>query len=166
MSDAFGLRLVNGEIPGCPGRKGCVVSHVFRGSVIEASGELREGDEVLQINRIPMAEKSDEEIQLTIGKTQVDVVNLQIMGNSFSEGIREEMELVARSSVPPRNGDHFGPAMSGGPNAGYSNHLSGDPGTTGSAWMPGLDDVWPSPRSGQVPAKKALEDDQFLLSKG
>ncbi len=87
-------------------------------------------------------------------------------GNPFSEGIREEMELVARSSVPPRNGDHFGQVMPGGHNAGFSNHLPGDLAGTGSAWMPGLDDVWPSPRTGQVPAKKALEDDQFLLSKG
>ena len=78
-SDAFGLRLVHGEIPGSKGRYGCVISHIFAGNLTQASGDLFEGDEVVEINRIPMASKSDEQIQLIVGT------------------IREEMELTTRS---------------------------------------------------------------------
>ena len=59
--DAFGLRIVHGEIPGSFGRYGCVISHIFAGSFIVAS-DIHEGDEVIEINGIPMSEKSDEEI--------------------------------------------------------------------------------------------------------
>ena len=79
FSDAFGLRLVHGEIPGSLGRYGCVISHIFAGSYIEAVEDIYEGDEVVEINGIPMAEKSDDEIQLIVGT------------------IREDMELCTRS---------------------------------------------------------------------
>ena len=65
--DAFGLRLVHGEVPGSLGRKGCVISHIFAGSLTASAGDLREGDEVVKINSINMAKKSDEEIQLILG---------------------------------------------------------------------------------------------------
>ena len=68
--DAFGLRLVHGEIPGSMGRYGCVISHIFAGILTETSNEIHEGDEVVEINRIPMTSKSDEQIQL-IGTVHV-----------------------------------------------------------------------------------------------
>ena len=49
--DAFGLRLVHGEIPGSMGRYGCVISHIFAGILTETSNEIHEGDEVVEINR-------------------------------------------------------------------------------------------------------------------
>ena len=79
LPDAFGLRLVHGEIPGSFGRYGCVISHIFAGSFIEDFEDIFEGDEVVEINGIPMVGKSDEEIQLIVGT------------------IREDMELCTRS---------------------------------------------------------------------
>ena len=73
------MRLVHGEIPGSQGRYGCVISHILAGSFIEQVEDIHEGDEVVEINGIPMAEKSDEEIQLIVGT------------------IREDMDLCTRS---------------------------------------------------------------------
>ena len=80
--------MVNGEIPGSLGRYGCVISHIFKGSLSgESSDDIHEGDEVVEINGIPMASKSDKQIQLIVGT------------------IREEMELTTRS-YSTRN--HYG----------------------------------------------------------
>ena len=86
--DTYGLQLVHGEIPGSLGRYGCVISHIFKGSLSGGSSDdIHEGDEVVEINGIPMASKSDKQIQLIVGT------------------IREEMELTTRS-YSTRN--HYG----------------------------------------------------------
>ena len=136
--DAFGLRIVHGEIPGSLGRYGCVISHIFAGSFIEAS-DIHEGDEVIEINGIPMAEKSDEEIQLIV------------------ETIREEMDLTTRS-YSTRN--HLAPTI--------DNQLLDKPTKVGfgpvNQWCFN-EESWPGPRTGDVSAKKAFEDDKLLLAK-
>ena len=86
--DTYGLRLVHGEIPGSLGCYGCVISHIFKGSLSGGSSDdIYEGDEVVEINGIPMASKSDKQIQLIVGT------------------IREDMELTTRS-YSTRN--HYG----------------------------------------------------------
>ena len=143
--DAFGLRIVHGEIPGSFGRYGCVISHIFAGSFIVAS-DIHEGDEVIEINGIPMSEKSDEEIQLIV------------------ETIREEMDLTTRSystrnHVPTMEENQYFHAV---------NSAAEKPTKVGfgpvNQWCFN-EESWPGPRTGDVSAKKAFEDDKLLLSK-
>ncbi len=65
-------------IPGSGGQVGCVVSRVLPGSQAEEHGQIQDGDEVLEVNGIPMANKTNFEIQ-------------QIL---FS--IRDEADMVCR----------------------------------------------------------------------
>ena len=97
FSDAFGLRLVHGEIPGSLGRYGCVISHIFAGSFIEAVEDIYEGDEVIEINGIPMAEKSDDEIQLIVGTIRED---MELCTRSYSTRNHEMIEMS-------NHGSHF-----------------------------------------------------------
>ncbi len=152
--DAFGLRLVHGEIPGSLGKYGCVISHIFGGSFIEAIGDIHEGDEVVQINGIPMVEKSDEEIQLIVGAIREDTMELctrsystrnhaQVEMNGAVAGMLRARELGGGYFHKGANAVEFGPV----------NEWCFD------------EESWPGPRTGEVSAKKAFEDDRALINK-
>lgn len=133
---------MHGEIPGSYGRYGCVISHIFAGSFIEAIGNIHEGDEVVQINGIPMAEKSDQEIQLIVGTIRED---MELCTRSYStRNHAAELNGIEENAVTVRNNVvEFGPV----------NEWCFD------------EESWPGPRTGEVSAKKAFEDDQALLKK-
>jgi hypothetical protein len=141
--DAYGLRIVHGEIPGSLGQYGCVISHIFAVSRIEASAHLNEGDEVVEINGIPMAEKSDEQIQLIIGTIRED---MELTTRSFSTINHDQVEDLAMVTKPRgyHHGVEFGPV---------------------NKWCFD-EESWPGPRTGEVLAQKAFEDDRNLLFKG
>ena len=91
---------------------------------------------MVEINGIPMCEKSDEEIQLIV------------------ETIREEMDLTTRS-YSTRN--HF-PAIESfneKPRVGFG---------PVNEWCFN-EESWPGPRTGEVSAKKAFDDDKLLMAK-
>ena len=136
--DAFGLRIVHGEIPGSLGRYGCVISHIFAGSFIVAS-DIHEGDEVIEINGIPMSEKSDEEIQLIVGS------------------IREEMDLTTRS-YSTRN--HVPTIIEENQYFHAVNSAGEKPTKVGfgpvNQWCFN-EESWPGPRTGDVSAKRHLK---------
>lgn len=79
----------------------------------------------MQINGIPMLEKSDEEIQLIVGT------------------IREEMELTTRS-FSTKNHAQVENMVNGIPESGFE---------SGNQWCLN-EESWPGPRTGQVSAKK------------
>lgn len=158
--DAFGLRLVHGEIPGSSGRYGCVISHIFAGSFIEAIGDIHEGDEVVQINGIPMAEKSDNEIQLIVGAIRED--RMELSTRSYST--RNHLGIEMNNHVNYRSGMNFnagGAASAFASASGKGNVVEFGP---VNEWCFD-EESWPGPRTGEVSSRKAFEDDRALMDR-
>ena len=99
---------------------------------------------MVEINGIPMSEKSDEEIQLIAGTIRED---MELTTRSYST----RNHMVEMAEMQNRSGSACG---SGGKNVvefGPVNQWCFD------------EESWPGPRTGEVSAKKAYKDDLALI---
>ncbi|GFR30813.1 protein piccolo [Trichonephila clavata] len=71
------MKVVGGkEIPGSNGMIGAYVARIYPGGVVETLGEVREGDQVLEWNGVPLTGKTYEEVQRIIASSgdEVEIV--------------------------------------------------------------------------------------------
>ncbi|KAF8774659.1 Protein piccolo-like protein [Argiope bruennichi] len=75
--NGLGMKVVGGkEIPGSNGMIGAYVARIYPGGVVETLGEVREGDQVLEWNGVPLTGKTYEEVQRIIASSgdEVEIV--------------------------------------------------------------------------------------------
>ncbi|XP_042897230.1 uncharacterized protein [Parasteatoda tepidariorum] len=75
--NGLGMKVVGGkEIPGSNGMIGAYVARIYPGGVVETLGEVREGDQVLEWNCVPLTGKTYEEVQRIIASSgdEVEIV--------------------------------------------------------------------------------------------
>ena len=79
---AFGMRIIGGKsIPNTNGMIGAFVAKILPGGVVDTLGEVREGNQVLEWNGVPLTGKTHDEVQA-------------IIKSSLNS---EEVELVVRA---------------------------------------------------------------------
>ncbi|XP_055936609.1 homeobox protein prospero-like [Argiope bruennichi] len=110
--NGLGMKVVGGkEVPGSNGMIGAYVAKIFPGGVVETLGEVKEGDQVLEWNGIPLTGRTYEEVQRIIASS-TDEVEIVIRCDL---NMLETMNRQRRSS--PGMGTSGGPRGGGlGPN--------------------------------------------------
>ncbi|GFT11690.1 protein piccolo [Trichonephila clavipes] len=110
--NGLGMKVVGGkEVPGSNGMIGAYVAKIFPGGVVETLGEVKEGDQVLEWNGIPLTGRTYEEVQRIIASS-ADEVEIVIRCDL---NMLETMNRQRRSS--PGMGTSGGPRGGGlGPN--------------------------------------------------
>ncbi|GFT00084.1 protein piccolo [Nephila pilipes] len=123
--NGLGMKVVGGkEVPGSNGMIGAYVAKIFPGGVVETLGEVKEGDQVLEWNGIPLTGRTYEEVQRIIASS-ADEVEIVIRCDL---NMLETMNRQRRSSPGmgtsggPRGGGlgPTDPPGSGGPGRGNS----------------------------------------------
>ncbi|XP_054717232.1 uncharacterized protein LOC129226627 [Uloborus diversus] len=72
--NGLGMKVVGGkEIPGSNGMIGAYVARIYPGGVVETLGEVREGDQVLEWNGVPLTGKTYEDVQRIIASSSDEV---------------------------------------------------------------------------------------------
>ncbi|KAJ9595016.1 hypothetical protein L9F63_013682, partial [Diploptera punctata] len=72
--NGLGMRVIGGkEIPGTGGQLGAFVTRIYPGGVVETLGEIKEGDQVLEWNGVPLTGKTFEEVQKLVSQTEGEV---------------------------------------------------------------------------------------------
>ncbi|GIY44832.1 protein piccolo [Caerostris darwini] len=72
--NGLGMKVVGGkEVPGSNGMIGAYVAKIFPGGVVETLGEVKEGDQVLEWNGIPLTGRTYEEVQRIIASSADEV---------------------------------------------------------------------------------------------
>ncbi|MEQ2215268.1 hypothetical protein XENOCAPTIV_029918, partial [Xenoophorus captivus] len=71
--NGLGVRVVGGkEIPGSRGEIGTYIAKVIPGGMVEQTGKIVEGMQVLEWNGVPLTGKTYEEVQCIMGKPCVE----------------------------------------------------------------------------------------------
>ena len=92
--NAFGMRIIGGKsIPNTNGMIGAFVSKILAGGVVDTLGEVREGNQVMEWNGVPLTGKTHDEVQNIIRNTlnheEVEVIiradNIQDVGMTPEE---------------------------------------------------------------------------------
>ncbi|GFG38950.1 hypothetical protein Cfor_12555 [Coptotermes formosanus] len=72
--NGLGMRVIGGkEIPGTGGQLGAYVTRIYKGGVVESLGEIKEGDQVLEWNGVPLTGKTFAEVQMLVSQTEGEV---------------------------------------------------------------------------------------------
>ncbi|XP_054718182.1 uncharacterized protein LOC129227616 [Uloborus diversus] len=119
--NGLGMKVVGGkEVPGSNGMIGAYVAKIFPGGVVETLGEVKEGDQVLEWNGVPLTGRTYEEVQRIIASSadEVEIV------------IRCDLNMLETMNRQRRSSPGMG--TSGGPRGGLE-----PPDTPGSGSGPG-----------------------------
>ncbi|XP_049844119.1 protein piccolo-like [Schistocerca gregaria] len=72
--NGLGMRIVGGkEIPHTGGELGAFVSRIYPGGVVDYLGTIKEGDQILEWNGVPLTGKTFEEVQRLISHTEGEI---------------------------------------------------------------------------------------------
>ncbi|XP_023220712.1 uncharacterized protein LOC111622542 isoform X1 [Centruroides sculpturatus] len=100
--NGLGMKVIGGkEIPGGNGLMGAYVAKVCPGGVVETLGEVKEGNQVLEWNGVPLTGKTYEEVQKIISVT-ADEVEIVIRSDfNMLEPMSSNQSISPRDGISP-----------------------------------------------------------------
>nr|XP_042904214.1 protein piccolo isoform X2 [Parasteatoda tepidariorum] len=139
--NGLGMKVVGGkEVPGSNGMIGAYVAKIFPGGVVETLGEVKEGDQVLEWNGIPLTGRTYEEVQRIIASSadEVEIV-IRCDLNMLETLNRQRRSPGMGTSGGPRGGlEPPDTPGSGGPGRGGSPHSPYSPAGSSRGHSPAL----------------------------
>jgi hypothetical protein len=87
--NAFGMRIIGGKsIPNTNGMIGAFVAKILPGGVVDTLGEVREGNQVMEWNGVPLTGKTHDEVQNIIRSTlNLEEVEVIIRADNIQDDI-------------------------------------------------------------------------------